>query len=244
MNRKLIILIGLSALAIYIVFAVATFAFKSDTQICNNLEIVVKDSTRLNFITPKEMRQLLTSNGLNPVGMNMSDVPADKIEAMLKNQSRIKQVVCYKTPSGAFHIELTQREPVLRVMLNNGKSYYVDCDGVIIPDSDNFTAYVPVATGAVSEKLAKGALYDFALFLRRDKFWNAQIEQIYVGTDENVEIIPRVGNQIILLGKLDNYEYKLKKLFALYKNGFSRTGWNCYRQIDLRFENQVVCTKK
>ena len=243
MNRRLIIIIGLSALAIYIVFAVVTFSFKSDTQICNSLEVVVKDSARLNFVTPKEIRRLLTSNELNPVGMNMRDIPAIKIEKVLKNESRIKHVVSYKTPAGGFHIEVTQREPILRVM-SNRKNYYVDSEGIIIPDSDNFTAYVPIATGAVNEKMAKSVLYDFALYLKRDAFWNAQIEQIYIDYNENVELIPRVGNQIIVLGKLDNYEYKLKKLLALYKNGFSRTGWNCYRKIDLRFENQVVCTRK
>ena len=243
MTRKLIILIGLSAVTAYIVFAVSTFSFKPDRQICNNLEIVVKDSARLHFVTPVEMRKLLTSQKLNPIGMNMQDIPAGEIENFLKNQSRIKHVVCYKTPSGGFHIEITQREPILRIM-NSGKNYYVDSEGVIMPGSDNFTAYVPIATGAVSEEMAKGALFDFALFLRRDQFWNAQIEQIYIGSNENVELIPRVGNQIIVLGKLDNYEFKLKKLSALYKNAFSRTGWNCYRKIDLRFENQVVCTRK
>ena len=243
MKKKLIILIGLSAVMAYVIFVVVTFSFKSDKQICNNLEIVVSDSARLHFVTPMEIRKLLTSQKLNPVGMNMQDVPTSKIEKFLKEQSRIKHVVCYKTPSGGFHVKITQREPILRVM-NSGKSYYVDCDGVIMPDSDNFTAYVPIATGVISEELAKGALYDFALFLRRDHFWNAQIEQIYVDSNENIEIIPRVGNQVIMLGRLDNYEFKLKKLFALYKNGFSRTGWNCYNKIDLRFENQVVCTRK
>jgi cell division protein FtsQ len=244
MSKKLIIIIGLSAVTAYVVFAIATFSSKPDKQICNNLEIVVSDSARLHFVTPTGIRKLLTGQKLNPVGMNMHDIPADKIEKFLKDQSRLKHVVCYKTPSGGFHIKITQREPILRVIMNNGKSYYVDSDGVIMPDSENFTAYVPVATGAISEEMAKGDLYDFALFLRRDPFWNAQIEQIYVGHNENVEIIPRVGNQVIVLGKLDNYEYKLKKLFALYKNGFSRTGWNCYHKIDLRFENQVFCSRK
>jgi len=131
----------------------------------------------------------------------------------------------------------------LRVM-NNGRSYYVDREGEIMPVSPNFTAYVPIVTGAVNEEFAKGPLYDFALFLRRNDFWNAQIEQIHVDYSEEIELIPRVGNQIILLGKLDDYQYKLDKLFALYKNGFRQTGWNCYQRINLKYDNQVVCTKK
>ena len=161
----------------------------------------------------------------------------------MKKQPRIKNVECYKTPSGAVCIEITQREPILRVM-NNGQGYYIDREGEIMPVSPSFTTYVPVATGAVDETLAKGALYDFALFLRKNAFWNAQIEQIYVDYNEDIELIPRVGNHVILLGKLDNYEFKLNKLLSLYKNGFSRTGWNCYRQINLKYDDQVVCTKK
>jgi len=243
MRKKIYISLGIVAVLGYLVFAIFAFSYKSDKQACRRVEVLIKDSAQLRFITKKEVIFCLEEKNLNPIGRNMQTVQTEEIEKLLKKQPRIKNAECYKTPSGMICIEITQREPILRVM-NNGRSYYVDREGEIMPVSPNFTAYVPIVTGAVNEAFAKGPLYDFALFLRRNAFWNAQIEQIHVDYSEEVELIPRVGNQIILLGKLDNYEYKLNKLFSLYKNGFSTTGWNCYRQINLKYDNQAVCTKK
>lgn len=243
MKRNIIISTGLLIVLSYFVFTVFTFSYKADKQICKAMEVTVKDSTQLRFISQKEIAFLLEKNRLNPVGMNMDLIKTEEIEKMLEQQSRIKNVECFKTPSGKIRIEITQREPILRVM-NNTKSYYIDKDGEIMPLSSSFTTYVPVVTGAVDEKLAKGILYDFALYLRRNPFWNAQIEQIYISNNDEIELIPRVGNQIILLGKLDNYEYKLNKLYSLYKNGFSKTGWNRYGKINLKYDDQVVCTKE
>lgn len=241
--KKIAGVVGLTAILGYFIFTVITFSYKSDTQICNRLDVSIKDSSQLQFITEKEIAVLLERENMNPIGMRMETIHTDKIEKLLKKQPRIKNAQCYKTPSGTLKIGITQREPILRV-ISAKRSYYIDREGEIMPVSSLYTAYVPVATGAITETFAKGELYDFALFLRRNEFWNAQIEQIDVNNKGDVELIPRVGNQIILLGKLDNYEYKLNKLISLYKNGFSRTGWNCYTKIDLKYDNQVVCTKK
>jgi cell division protein FtsQ len=243
MKKKILITIGLLAILGYAVFAISTFSYKSDKQICKKVEVLIKDSTQLRFISEKEIILFLEEKNLNPIGLNMQSANIENIEKILKTQLRIKNVECYKTPSGTVRIEITQREPILRIM-NNGQGYYIDKDGEIMPVSSNFTAYVPVASGSINEAFAKGVLYKFALFLRENAFWNAQIEQIYVDLNQEIELIPRVGNQIILLGKFDDYEFKLNKLLSLYKNGFSRTGWNCYRQINLKYDNQVVCTKK
>ncbi len=243
MRRKILISIGIAAAVGYAIFAIVAFSYKSDKQVCRTVDVLIKDSARLRFIDRKEIILCLEEKKLNPIGLNMQTIQTEEIEKVLKKQPRIKNAECYKTPSGTVCVEITQREPILRIM-NSGKSYYIDREGEVMPVSTAFTAYVPVATGAINEVFAKGPLYDFALFLRRDAFWNAQIEQIYVDYNEEIELIPRVGNQIILLGKLDNYEFKLNKLLSLYKNGFSRTGWNCYRQINLKYDNQVICTKK
>jgi len=243
MRRKILITIGTLTVFGYIAFAISAFSYKSDKQVCKNVEVVIRDSAQLRFISRAEIILFLEEKKLNPIGSNMQNVSIENIEKTLRQFPRIKSVECYKTPSGTVCIEITQREPILRIM-NSGRSYYIDKDREIMPVSSNFTAYVPIATGAIDETFAKGALYDFALFLKKNAFWNAQIEQIHVDYNQEIELIPRIGNQVILLGKFDNYESKLNKLLSLYKNGFSRTGWNCYRKINLKYDNQVVCTKK
>ena len=86
-------------------------------------------------------------------------------------------------------------------------------------------------------------MFDFVTFLEDNTFWNAQIEQIFIRDDLKIELVPRVGEAIILLGTLDNYQSKLEKLRKLYVNGFNVVGWNKYKLIDLQYKDQVVCSK-
>lgn len=91
-------------------------------------------------------------------------------------------------------------------------------------------------------------LLTFVKNLAEDDFWNAQIVQINLlagrgGRQPEVELIPRAGAHVIRLGHLENVEEKLDKLLGLYRHVLDYEGWNSVRYIDLRFENQIVCTK-
>ena len=112
-----------------------------------------------------------------------------------------------------------------------------------MPVSTNYAAYVPVVSGRVTISMASGKLFDFVGFVADDPFWNAQIEQINVRDDLKIELVPRVGDAIIMLGTLDNYASKLEKLKKLYARGFNVIGWNRYRMIDLQYKDQIVCDK-
>ena len=86
--------------------------------------------------------------------------------------------------------------------------------------------------------------------MREDDFWNAFIVQIDLqGGDEagsgdpQVRIVPRVGDQVVLLGSLDNYPEKLDRLMRFYRNGMPYESWDRYRYIDVRYQGQVVCTR-
>ena len=92
-------------------------------------------------------------------------------------------------------------------------------------------------------RFASGELYDFVLWMEDDPYWRAQIEQINVISPQRIELIPRVGSGVVVLGSLDNYAGKLRKLKKLYQDGFSSFGWNDYAEVDLRFRGQVVCRK-
>ena len=86
-------------------------------------------------------------------------------------------------------------------------------------------------------------LYELAKFIAADKFWNAQISQIYVNNSGDFELIPRVGNHQIILGEVEKLDKKFAKLKLFYKDGLNKTGWNEYSKINLKYKNQVVCIK-
>ena len=177
-----------------------------------------------------------------------------KFEVEIKNGSEedlfidAKDIEKYIKEKGVENIDIKasieERKPILRVISNSGENYYIDNEGQKMPLSQRFTAYLPIATGIINENFAKRDLYKFALFLYNNKFWNAQIEQIVVLPNKDIKLIPRVGDHEIILGSLAEYEKRLEKLMTFYENGLNETGWNKYSVINLKFDKQVVCTRR
>jgi len=225
----------------YFVFALWFFPQQTKEEVCKSLEISIIDKTSTLLISEKDVAQLLEQSNLNPIGKTIKHISTDEIENELHKNPMIKRAECFKTPTGTMKIEITQRRPKFRVV--GFGSYYVDADRKAMPVSPNYAAYVPVVSGRVTLSMATGRMFDFITFLEENPFWNAQIAQIHVRDDLKIELVPRVGDAIIVLGKLDNFESKLKKLSKLYTQGFNTIGWNKYKTIDLQFKDQVVCTK-
>ena len=113
-----------------------------------------------------------------------------------------------------------------------------------MPTDIKCAAHLVVVTGNVEKSFAMRDLYKFALFLQQNPFWDAQIEQVHVLPNKKIELVPRVGDHIVYLGKLDNYEQKLKRLKTFYTKALNEVGWNKYSRISVEFSNQVICTKK
>lgn len=241
--KKVATMAVIVAIIVYVSAAIILVADSYKYRICTKCEVTVADSLELRFVTDREVLKLLRGSDVKIEGITAHFTDLAKVEKMLESKSRIKKAECYFTPSGKARVVITQREPILRVMTGQA-NYYVDREGALTQVAEKFAAYVPIATGHISKKLAKGDLYKFALYLYENEFWNAFIEQIDVDAHGVVVLVPRVGNQIIRLGTLTGYEKKLSKLLTLYTKGFNKIGWNNYKVINLEYDGQVVCTKK
>lgn len=225
----------------YMVFSLWYFKGSDKEAVCKELNIVLEDNANIRLVTQRDIALILEQRNLNPIGKTIKYIRTESIEEVLRDNPMIKAVECFKTPSGIVNIRVTQRCPKFRVV--GFSSYYVDTDRKTLPVSPNYAAYVPVVSGRVTTSMATGKLFDFVTFIENDPFWNAQIEQIYVRDDLKIELVPRVGESIILMGELENFNAKLEKLRKLYVHGFNEIGWNRYKTIDLQYKDQVVCTK-
>ncbi len=226
---------------LYIGFSLWYFSGREKETVCRKLEIVMAENNGKLLVTETEVARILEENDLNPIGKSIKNIRTESIEEALHKNPMIKVVECYKTPSGIVNIRILQRCPKFRVV--GFGSYYVDTDRKIMPISKNYAAYVPVVSGRAIVSVMTSKMFDFVTFLEENPFWNAQIEQIYIRDDMKIELVPRVGDAIIVLGTLDNYQAKLEKLHKLYAKGFNVIGWNKYKTINLQYKDQVVCSK-
>ena len=218
-----------------------TNLYANKQTICIDFQVNIVDASDRQYLSNNDIINSVKKAGLLPVGKDMSLVNTTEIEKKLMENRLIKKVECYKTVNGAVRVNIFHRTPILRIFSNKG-SYYIDNQGEIMPVPENFAAYVPVASGFIEDKFAKTHLYEFAVFLQQDRFWNSQIKQIYVAQNGDVELTPAVGSHRIILGNIENYKENLDKLRLFYDKGLSKVGWNKYSVINLKFKNQVVCS--
>ena len=244
MIKRILLTIVMLLLIAYLVAAVTVFNSKPAHQVCRDMELVIKDTLNAGFVTKNEVAAILQKKGIYPVGKKMDRIHTKTLEKELNKHPLINEAQCYKTPSGKLCVEVTQRVPILRIMSNNGENYYLDNKGKVMPPAAKCVAHRAIVTGNVEKSFAMKELYKFGVFLQNNPFWEAQIVQINVLPGKEIELIPRVGNHIIYLGKLEHFEDKLGRLKTFYEKGLNQVGWNKYSRISLEFGNQIICTKK
>lgn len=242
--KKILVIFTALILIGYLIFSADYFRESSHNSVCEDFIVVVKDSTRTQFVTSKQVEDLVKRYKLHPVGKPFKEINTLAIRDTILNNKLIESADVFITSKSTIVATVRQREPVLRVISDMKGSFYVDKDRKIMPVSSSFAVYVPIATGAIDEEFAQNELYDFAMFLRNNPSWDAWFEQIVVKKDNEVELIPRAGDFRIIIGNLDDYPSKLNKFVRFVDGGLNVVGWNRYSAINLKYDNQVVCTRK
>lgn len=217
----------------------------------------------MHFIDENTVRQHVLAHDNEVVGNAVGDVDLRTIENELREIPCVARAEVYHTMDGVLHVKLTEREPIVRVINNDGSSFYIDRNGWTMPLSDHYTARVPVVTGMLFEPFANtppvnvvhtadslhqlvhsDEIHSVMRTITADPFWNALIDQAVVDVNGEFELVPRIGGQRIRIGNGQELEERLAKVRAFYEQGIPQTDWRRYSVIDARFSGQVVCTRK
>lgn len=225
----------------YLLMSIFYLGERQDAPKCSRLLVEVSDYNKRQYIDTTGLYQHVMNVGLNPKGLAATSKRCQEIEDSALHHPMVRTAKCYSTTDGDVVLSVTQRRPVMRVQSDGEEGYYLDTDTNKMVITSQTAADVPVVTGRVGLRMAKKDLYSFVMWLEDDDFWSAQVAQINVVSPSYIELVPRIGSGTIILGSLENYKQKLKKLKTLYQDGFSKFGWKDYREIDLRYKGQIVC---
>ncbi|WP_017259659.1 cell division protein FtsQ/DivIB [Pedobacter arcticus] len=223
---------------------------KAETT-CKKVQVVLPGNQF--FIERAEIDEILKENNGLLVGRRIGNINIQDLESRLKANPFIEYAKVYVDMDGVIHTDVKQRVPVLRILNMAGQDFYIDQNGLKVPLSDHFTARVLVANGQINEgfagkvdtlrtKLAKD-LFNTAKFISQDSLWNDQIVQVFVNNDKDMELVPRVGNQKIIIGDGSLLEEKFNNLLVFYKKAIPMVGWGAYSAVNLKFKGQIVCTR-
>jgi cell division protein FtsQ len=208
------------------------------------------------LVTEQELLDRLAASFTKPMSeLALSDIDIELVEEVLEGQAFVADADAYIDDDLQLNILITQRVPLLRVIAENGQNYYLDENGVRMPLSESYTARMPVVSGNVilwSENFMDQdnnqlrQLVELALFLRDDDFLDALVEQIYINAKGEFVLAPKVGDQVIYLGryKEQTTQERLRRLKTFYREGLPYEGWRKYKSFDLRFSDQVIARKR
>jgi cell division protein FtsQ len=242
----------------YLIVILGFVSNEEKKVMCREVRIIIHDSLDIQFINSSMIRDVILRGGNRLAGKFFDEINLQDIEDRVRGIKYIERAEVYATVEGELVVDIYQRKPAVRIIDRSGQGYYIDREGYIIPLSPNYSPYLLVVNGAIGERYRRvknineldpqnnllADICKLVKYIQSDKFWEAQIVQIYVNGKGEFELIPRVGSHVIEFGKVENMEEKFEKLWILYNDGFYYKGWNQYDRINLKYKNQAICTKR
>ena len=250
--------------SVFFIFVIVTIIIVSNKRnkiSYQNIQIEI-DSSQSKFVNSADIIKIIDKIGLKINNQAIDSINTALLESEIEKHPSIKNAEVYFTFTGNLIIEIEQRNPVIRIINQPNVDIYIDENGKIMPTSRNYTAHVLVVTGEIEkaeiEKYRKankennknldtcmiGKILKLSRYINEHEFWKSQIEHIRIEKNMDFVLIPRVGAHEILFGEIENIETKFNNLWNFYSKALKVEGWGKYKRINLKFENQIVCTKK
>jgi cell division protein FtsQ len=194
-----------------------------------------------NFLTHAMVNKLLIQNGDSIKNQAKSVINLYSLENKVAQNPYVEKASVFLTIDGALKSIIKQRTPIARIIDKNG-SYYVDKQGVKIPLSANYSARVLLVSGIYNDEDLEEVLQLINTILA-DDFLQKEVVGIQKSATDEYQFSARSGNYKIDFGKLTEVDVKIKKLKAFYNKTFEDKTIQNYKTINVKYHNQVVCTK-
>lgn len=242
------------ALGTMVFFGMVAFAEKAHKEAeVQSIEVQISSPNDHQFVKEADVLNVLRQEAKAPLeGRTLHHIRLDSLEKGLKANAFIKGAEVFSGLNGMLKIKIEQRNPVLRVINQSGKSFYIDQAGRKMPVSEQYAARVITATGHISESPVPvdsfpgetvSDLYKLCKFIREDDFLTSLTGSIQVDEYREFTITPRMGNNSIHVGDANDLEDKFQKLRVFYERVFPREGWYKYESINLKFDQQIIAKK-
>jgi len=193
------------------------------------------------FVVQETVNKLLIENNGEAKRIDKDKLDLNRLEKVLNSQEMIEKSEVFVSIDGVLKATVKQKTPVARIF-DGFDSFYIDYKGDRMPLSTNFTARVPLVSGEINKKNS-GELAELFRIIYDDAFLKKNIIGVQIMPNGSLKMLNRnydyqidFGGTVRMKAKLNNYKAFFQKAVldsSLYK----------YKTIDLRFAQQVVCTK-
>jgi len=212
------------------------------------------------MITLDEINELVIKHFGEIIGSSMARINLFELEATVLGNPYVSSCEVFQTIGGDLVLKARVREPLVRIINLEDKQFYLDYTGSAMPLNSAHPSHVLVANGLISDQFVSldksekplttfadssllHQVFPVAYYISTDEFLNSFIDQIYINDNKEMELVPKIGSQTIIFGSAVDAHEKLENLKTFYQKVMSRMDWNVYKSINLKYKNQVVCSK-
>ncbi len=249
-----------------LIFTLGFVQRKEDFIKGKNTQVNIDYSTGELFIDSEDILHFLKLRNDTIKNRELYKIDINRIEKALLTHPAIENAEISLSVDGNLKIDITQRTPLLRVFLPSGESFYIDKRGEFMPLSENYTARVLVAGGNISSTFAQASSFNYdkvktnkaiadqtlldelvelSRTIENDSLMSCMIDQVFINDKNEFELIPLICDHKILIGNCEDLENKFNKLKIFYREGLNHVnGWDTYASINLKYEGQIICSKK
>lgn len=246
---------------LYLAVTLGFVSMERSSLRCKGVDVTIENKDGNYFIEEKDIERIIRNKSKAIDGALLDSIEILKLELAIEQHPSVENAEVFYKVNGSLCATVTQRKPIARIFNNRNESFYIDDKGKLMPLSGRYTSRVMVLTGNIEAKLRDGTpkdsltrrdsivkqeldnLFMIISTINNSKFLSSLIEQIYVGPGGNLSFIPKVGPALIEFGTVEHSAEKFRKLEIFYKKGLNSANWTQYNKLNLKFKNQVVCTK-
>ena len=216
---------------------------KSRGELCTGIDVIVVNADSTSFVTPQGVLNDLKGQGIKLVGKRMGDIDASAIEDALKRSPYLENADIVKCQDGRLLVRVSQLVPVFRVF-DGESSYYVNRAGKHMAATSYYHSDVPVVQGHFGRKYPPTRLLPLIDYVEGDSLLRSLVTMYIVRDTNNIILVPEISGHVINIGNVSGFENKFAKLKLFYTDVMPRKGWNTYDTISVKWNHQVVATRR
>jgi cell division protein FtsQ len=193
------------------------------------------------FLKQETVNKLLIENNADASAIRKDKLDLNKLEKAVSSNQMVEESEVFVTIDGVLKAVVKQKTPIVRVF-NGKRSFYIDYKGNTMPLSANFTARVPLVLGVIRKQNSE-ALAELFRKIYDDEFLKKNIIAIQIMPSGSLKMLNRNFDYQIDFGGTVNVDAKIRNYKAFFQKAVLDSTLYKYKKIDLRFTQQVICTK-
>ncbi len=194
------------------------------------------------YVSQETVNKLLIENNRDTKSIGKDKLDLNKLENVLNAHKMIEKSDVFISIDGVLKAVVKQRTPVARIF-DGVNSYYIDYNGIKMPLSENYTARFPLVAGKIYNKNSK-KLAELFRIIYDDEFLKKNIIGVQIMPNGSLKMLNRNYNYQIDFGGTLRMNAKFNNYKVFFQKAVLDSSLHKYKTIDLRFAQQVVCTKK